>query len=74
MKRQYAMLTKREIAQQILENAFQGGVKRVSSKAVMETAVELGVSKRTLQRVVQKLGIKSVHNGNLPAFWEKPKQ
>lgn len=61
--------TKREIAGRLLAELFTKR-KRIAIAEAVEAGAAVGVSRRTLQRACRELGVKEVHNGPFPAFWE----
>lgn len=62
-------LTKREIAENILREAFKDTARQPIAEIVARGQRQ-GVSRRTLTRAAADLGIREVHNGPYPAFWE----
>jgi hypothetical protein len=64
-------LTKRELAQRLLEELFVGR-DRITIAEAVAAGVERGVSRRTLVRACREAGIREVHNGPYGGFWEKP--
>lgn len=66
-----SMMTKREIAKTILKEQFANR-ERVAIAELVQIADGRGVSRRTLTRAAQELGIREVHNGPFGAFWERP--
>lgn len=63
--------TQREIAGALLTEAL-ARESRVSIRAITAAGEERGVSRRTLTRAARDLGLKEIHNGPNPGFWEKP--
>ena len=64
------VMTKREIANRILEELF-ADKKRIPIATAVKVAKDQDVSLTTLRRASRNLKIKEIHNGNQPAFWEK---
>lgn len=64
-------LTQREIAHQVLDELFRNR-ERVSITEAVTAAAERGVSRRTLRRAATECGIREIHNGRIPGFWELP--
>jgi hypothetical protein len=62
--------TKSEIALGLLETAFKNQV-RVSIAELDALAQKAGVSSRTMHRAASRFGVKEIHNGNTPGFWER---
>lgn len=62
---------KREIARQLLTELF-GFRSRILIADAVEAGAAVEVSYRTLQRAAKDLGVKQIHNGQHPAFWELP--
>lgn len=65
------MLTQREIAHEVLAALFRTST-RVAIADAVEAGQARGVSRRTLRRAATELGVKEIHNGPAPGFWEKP--
>lgn len=65
-------LTKRERALGLLGELFDDR-QRIEIAEAVDRAAALGVSRRTLQRAAAELGIRAIHSGNDPGFWEVPK-
>lgn len=65
-------LTKREIAHEILASLFRDRERIAISEAV-EAGKARGVSRRTLRRAATESGVREIHNGNEPGFWERSK-
>jgi hypothetical protein len=65
------LLTKREIAAEVLEAAFRTR-RRVPIAELVEMAAKRGVSRRTLTRAARSAGLHVVQNGPNGGFWEKP--
>lgn len=63
-------LTKREIARALLEEQF-AHQRRVPIADIVAVGRERGVSRRTLTRACQDLGVREIHNGPYGAFWER---
>jgi hypothetical protein len=61
--------TKREIATDLLRDLFRDRTRIEIAEAVKRGAA-LGVSRRTLLRAGSELGVREVHNGPFPAFWQ----
>jgi hypothetical protein len=63
--------TKREIADELLHEMFENS-ERVSIAEVVAEGKRRDVSRRTLLRAKQALGVIEIHNGPYPAFWQRP--
>lgn len=63
--------TKSEVAAELLRETF-ANQRRVLIVDVAAAGRELGVSRRTLSRAAREFGVREVHNGPYPAFWERP--
>jgi hypothetical protein len=64
-------LSQRELARRLLIDLFSER-RRISVEQAVNASAELGVSRATLIRARGDLGLRTIRNGPLPAFWEAP--
>jgi hypothetical protein len=67
----HTTMTKRELAAALLTEVFATR-DRISIAEVVALGDDRGVSRRTLTRAAQDLGVTEIHNGPFPGFWERP--
>jgi hypothetical protein len=63
------MLTKREHAREILRALF-AHQQRIAIADAMAAGKAQGISRKTIQRASNELGVREIHNGPYGAFWE----
>jgi hypothetical protein len=64
------LLTKREVAEAVLDEVFEG-TNRVTIHAAVSRGAERGVSKATLYRVAAARGVKVLRQGRHGGLWER---
>lgn len=69
MTQQHTLETQFELATRLVRQLFANRT-RITIAEAMALGHAHGVSRRTLIRASRTLGVREVHNGPKPAFWE----
>jgi len=64
------VMTQREAARALLFELFTDR-KRIAISEVLGNAAGRGISRRTMTRACQDVGVTAIQNGRLGGFWEK---